>query len=108
MKSNEMEFIDEVCTQMLELEFGQYYHKQGKGTDKETLYLTDEAQDFYNNRYDEIETLYENLIVPKINPLEWFNHFVDYMQEMDPDMYNRACEYADYEEKQSINLKKLK
>jgi len=66
-----MEFIDEICTQMLELEFGEYYNNTGFENVKDKTYtLTDEAQDFYNNRYDEIETLYENLIVPKINPFD--------------------------------------
>lgn len=102
MKSNEMEFIDEVCTQMLELEFGVHYHKQGKGTDKDTLYLSDEAQDFYNDRYDEVETLYLELIKPKINPLNWFNYFVDHVQKNYPDMYNDACEFADNQENENI------
>lgn len=43
----------------------------------------------------------ENL--PKIDPLNWFNYFVDYVGNADPDIYNSACEYADYEEKQDIN-----
>jgi len=25
----------------------------------------------------------------------WFNNFVDYVQDQDPDFYNNACEYAD-------------
>ena len=25
----------------------------------------------------------------------WFNNFVDYVQDNDPDFYNEACEYAD-------------
>ena len=27
--------------------------------------------------------------------LQWFNHFVDYVGNVDPNMYNNACEYAD-------------
>ena len=27
--------------------------------------------------------------------LEWFNYFVDYIQEIDSNLYNQACEYAD-------------
>ena len=53
-----MEFIDEIATQMLELEFGEYYNNTGFDNVKDKTYtLTDEAQDFYNERYDEIETM---------------------------------------------------
>ena len=31
--------------------------------------------------------------------LEWFNHFVDYVNQHDPRIYNDACEYADECEK---------
>jgi hypothetical protein len=27
--------------------------------------------------------------------LAWFNHFVDYVNQVDPNLYNEACEYAD-------------
>ena len=27
--------------------------------------------------------------------LAWFNHFVDYVNQVDPNIYNEACEYAD-------------
>jgi hypothetical protein len=106
MKSNEMEFIDELAVQLTEKEFGEETYAYSNEVGKEdVLMYQEDAHNYYNEKYDEIETLYQNLIVPKINPLDWFNHFVDYMQEQDPDMYNKACEYADYEEKQSINLK---
>mgnify|MGYP001353218858 FL=1 len=31
--------------------------------------------------------------------LEWFNHFVDYVNQQDAGIYNDACEYADECEK---------
>ena len=42
--------------------------------------------------------------VLKIYPmqLEWYNYFVDYILEQDPNLYNKACEYANYEEKQNL------
>ena len=27
--------------------------------------------------------------------LAWFNHFVDYVNQVDPNIYNEACEYSD-------------
>lgn len=30
--------------------------------------------------------------------LEWFNHFVDYVGNVDSNLYNEACEYADKKE----------
>lgn len=27
--------------------------------------------------------------------LAWFNHFVDYVNQVDPNLYNEACEYSD-------------
>ena len=65
IKSNEMEFIDEIATQLTELNF----HEDTFNMDVERneLGFTEEAQDFYNERYDEIESLYINLIlqIPK-------------------------------------------
>jgi hypothetical protein len=34
--------------------------------------------------------------------LEWFNDFVDYIQETDHKAYNYACEYADDYEKDRL------
>lgn len=31
------------------------------------------------------------------NQLEWYNLFVDYVQSLDINLYNEACEYADKE-----------
>tara|TARA_R100000234_G_C4980533_1_gene170574 strand:- start:54 stop:230 length:177 start_codon:yes stop_codon:yes gene_type:complete len=27
--------------------------------------------------------------------LEWFNNFVDYVENIDSNLYNQACEYSD-------------
>ncbi len=64
--SNVMEFIDEVVTQMTELHFHEDTFKV-IGEKGIHLRFTDEAQDFYNERYDEVETLFTNLI---LNPKE--------------------------------------
>ena len=64
LNDKEMEFIDEIATQLTEERFGEYYNNTGFDNVKDRTYtLTDEAQDFYNERYDEIETLYINLII---------------------------------------------
>jgi len=59
-----MEFIDEIATQLTELQFGdETYGELPSGT----IIFGDEAQDFYNERYDEVESLYIKLIlqIPK-------------------------------------------
>ena len=67
MKPNEMEFIGEIATQLTELNFHEdtFVAIQCEDNVNETYKFTDEAQDFYNERYDEIETLYINLIKNK-------------------------------------------
>jgi hypothetical protein len=61
MKPNEMEFIDEIATQITKERFGEEMYESKDSTDN-SFGLREEAQDFYNERYDEIETLYINLI----------------------------------------------
>jgi len=62
--SNEMEFIDEIATQLTELNFHEDTFEMKDS--KEMCYgFTEEAQDFYNARYDEVESLYINLIKEK-------------------------------------------
>ena len=67
IKPNEMEFIDEITTQITEKEFKEETYKELKSDlDNDIRFMfTDKAQDFYNERYDEIETLYINLIKNK-------------------------------------------
>ena len=55
-----MEFISEIATQLTELNF----HEETFWFDAEQnqTNFTDEAQDFFNERYDEVETLLENIL----------------------------------------------
>ena len=59
--SNVIEFISEIATQLTELKF----HEETYWFDAEQnqTTFTDEAQDFFNERYDEVETLFTNLIL---------------------------------------------
>jgi hypothetical protein len=61
MKANEMEFIDELATQITEMNFGADTY-ESKDSNDTTYGFTDEAQDYYNEMYDEYESLYINLI----------------------------------------------
>ena len=61
MKPNEIEFISEIATQLTELNFHEDTFEV-IGEKGINLRFTNEAQDFFNERYDEIETLYINLI----------------------------------------------
>lgn len=62
--SSYMEFIDEIATQMTEIAY------KGKATieiqdglsDGVAIVFTDEAQDYYNERYDEVETTLNNTL----------------------------------------------
>ena len=62
MKENEMEFIDEIATQITETEFKEYTYKPTPVGLLQAQSFTEDAQDFYNERYDEIESLFINLI----------------------------------------------
>jgi hypothetical protein len=55
-----MEFIGEIATQLTELNFHEdtFEVQRGEGF----IQFTDEAQDFYNERYDEVETLIKNTL----------------------------------------------
>ena len=68
IKPNEMEFIDEIATQLTELNFHENtfeFLAESEQSKENTVKFTDEAQDFYNERYDEVESLYINLIKTK-------------------------------------------
>jgi|TARA_X000001388_G_C2152141_1_gene92815 hypothetical protein len=73
MKPNEIEFISEIATQLTELNFHEDTFVLEDETDvklmsnviHQTYKFTEDAQDFFNERYDEIETLYINLIKNK-------------------------------------------
>jgi len=34
--------------------------------------------------------------------LEWYDNFVDYIEEMDINLYNEACEHADKKEEDEL------
>ena len=59
-----MEFVDDIATQMTEIAY------KGKATieiqdglsDHTCIVFTDEAQDYYNEKYDEVETLVNNTL----------------------------------------------
>ena len=53
-----MELIDELATQITEAEFKEQTNKLAENGD---WVFQDEAQDFYQEKYDEIETLFNNL-----------------------------------------------
>jgi hypothetical protein len=57
------EFLKEVATQLTELNFHENTFVPTPVGLLQLTKFTEEAQDFYNERYDEIETLYINLII---------------------------------------------
>ena len=60
-----MEFIDELATQITSMNFGADTFTdlpEDECTSQDTVRFTDEAQDFYNDVYDEYETLTNNLL----------------------------------------------
>tara|TARA_R110002020_G_scaffold463245_2_gene683244 strand:- start:795 stop:1037 length:243 start_codon:yes stop_codon:yes gene_type:complete len=59
-----MEYIDELATQITEREFKENTYKELKSDlDNDIrMIFTDEAQDFYNEMYDEYEGLTNNLL----------------------------------------------
>jgi hypothetical protein len=63
IKPNEMEFIDEIATQLTENTFGEDTFENYRGEGE--VHFKKHAQDFYNERYDEVESLYINLIKNK-------------------------------------------
>jgi len=68
MKPNEMEFIDELATQITEMNFGAETFEERKIYEGSyETHFTDEAQDYYNEMYDEYENLYISIIlqIPK-------------------------------------------
>ena len=53
-----MEYIDELATQITEMNYGAETWIEDEGV----MRFTDEAQDFYNEVYDEYETLTNNML----------------------------------------------
>ena len=61
-KEMKMEFLDEVATQMTELYFQEDTFAPSSEVGQENvLMFTEEAQDFYNEKYDELEALYDSI-----------------------------------------------
>ena len=60
-----MEFIDELATQITEMNYGaETYKDEDKLIEngESVITFTDEAQDYYNEMYDEFETLTNNML----------------------------------------------
>tara|TARA_R110002110_G_scaffold129823_3_gene309969 strand:+ start:772 stop:918 length:147 start_codon:yes stop_codon:yes gene_type:complete len=36
-----------------------------------------------------------SLMKDKDKIIQWYDHFVDYVNQVDPNIYNEACEYSD-------------
>ena len=36
-----------------------------------------------------------SLMKNKDKIIQWYDHFVDYVNQVDPNLYNEACEYSD-------------
>ena len=65
-----LEFLDELATQMTEMAYGEETWINYRDEDK-VMRFTDEAQDFYNQRYDEYEGIMNNILgVYSLNELE--------------------------------------
>ena len=61
-KEMKMEFLDEVATQMTELYFQEdTFAPSSEVGQEDVLMFTEEAQDFYNEKYDELEALYDSI-----------------------------------------------
>lgn len=58
-----MEFISEIATQLTELNFHEDTFAPSSEVGQEhVLMFTEEAHDFFQERYDEVETLLENML----------------------------------------------
>ena len=56
--SNYMEFIDEIATQMTEIEFKEHTFIW----EDDIKFLSEEAENFYNEKYDEVEILLNGIL----------------------------------------------
>lgn len=55
-----MEFVDEIATQLTELNF--HEDTFDKDVERNELRFTEEAQDFYMERYDEVERMANSIM----------------------------------------------
>ena len=53
--------------------------------------------DYANSQPNENEMKEKKLSLMKDNDkiIKWYDHFVDYVNQVDPNIYNEACEYSD-------------
>ena len=57
-----MEFIDEMATQITEMNFGADTYAESSEVGQENVMMfTEEAQDYYNDKYDEYESMANNI-----------------------------------------------
>lgn len=68
-----MEFISEIATQLTELNFHEDTFETINVWNKDCVVFTEEAQDFFNERYDEVETLLENTLDITNDKPEYYN-----------------------------------
>jgi len=59
-----MEYIDELATRITEERFGEETWTEGSSEENQsdTMIFNEDAQDFYNDVYDEYETLTNNIL----------------------------------------------
>ena len=58
--SSFLECVDEIATQITEINFGEETYREVNT--EGTICFTEEAQDFYNKKFDEYETLINNTL----------------------------------------------
>tara|TARA_R100000315_G_scaffold44202_1_gene19735 strand:+ start:511 stop:711 length:201 start_codon:yes stop_codon:yes gene_type:complete len=53
--------------------------------------------DYANSQPNENEMKEKKLSLMKDKDkiIQWYDHFVDYVNQVDPNLYNEACEYSD-------------
>ena len=58
-----LECVDEIATQITEMNFGEDTYAESSEVGQENVMMfTEEAQDFYNDKFDEYETLINNTL----------------------------------------------
>ena len=63
-----------------------------------------EARDYFMEKYNYLFARNKVELQKTEQVLEWMHLFVDYIQEQDPKLYNKACEYADSKEEKTPPL----
>ena len=61
--SNFLECVDELATQITEMNYGaETYGESSEGGQEGVMMFTEEAQDYYNEKFDEYEALLNNTL----------------------------------------------